>query len=230
METAKQMGRKNIILFDLDGTLTDPMEGITKAVQHALKKQGIIEENLWNLTKFIGPPLKESFMKFYGMSEEEAKKAVEDYREYFSPIGIFENVVYDGMEEMLAKLKEEGMTLCVATSKPEEFAKRILEHFQLEKYFSFVGGARMDGRTNKAEVIAYVLSEMKAEKKRTVMVGDREHDILGAKKNGIESIGVLYGYGDKEELQNAGANLIARDVAELKDFLCRIKNNCQPNC
>lgn len=222
MEPAGQMGKKDTVLFDLDGTLTDPMIGITKSVQYALKKQGMIEENLWNLTKFIGPPLKESFMKFYGMSEERAKMAVEDYREYFSPTGIFENVVYDGMEEMLTKLKKEGMTLCVATSKPEEFAKRILEHFHLEKYFDFVGGALMDGRTNKAEVIAYVLSEIKAEKKRTVMVGDREHDILGAKKNEIDSIGILYGYGDKEELQNAGANLIVKDVEALKNLLCEL--------
>lgn len=222
METAKQMGKKDIVLFDLDGTLTDPMTGITKSVQYALKKQGIIENDLWNLTKFIGPPLKESFQKFYGMSKEEAQKAVEDYREYFSPIGIFENIVYDGMEEMLTKLKKEGMRLCVATSKPEEFAKRILEHFQLEEYFEFVGGALMDGRTNKAEVIAYVLSEIKAEKEQTIMVGDREHDILGAKKNGIESIGVLYGYGDKNELQNAGANLIVEDVTQLREILCKM--------
>lgn len=222
METAKQMGKKDIVLFDLDGTLTDPMTGITKSVQYALKKQGIIENDLWNLTKFIGPPLKESFQKFYGMSKEEAQKAVEDYREYFSPIGIFENIVYDGMEEMLTKLKKEGMRLCVATSKPEEFAKRILEHFQLEEYFEFVGGALMDGRTNKAEVIAYVLSEIKAEKEQTIMVGDREHDILGAKKNGIESIGVLYGYGDKNELQDAGADLIVEDVTQLREILCKM--------
>ena len=222
METAKQMGKKDIVLFDLDGTLTDPMTGITKSVQYALKKQGIIENDLWNLTKFIGPPLKESFQKFYGMSKEEAQKAVEDYREYFSPIGIFENIIYDGMEEMLTKLKKEGMRLCVATSKPEEFAKRILEHFQLEEYFEFVGGALMDGRTNKAEVIAYVLSEIKAEKEQTIMVGDREHDILGAKKNGIESIGVLYGYGDKNELQDAGADLIVEDVTQLREILCKM--------
>ena len=110
----------------------------------------------------------------------------------------------------------------MATSKPEEFAKRILEHFQLEEYFEFVGGALMDGRTNKAEVIAYVLSEIKAEKEQTIMVGDREHDILGAKKNGIESIGVLYGYGDKNELQDAGADLIVEDVTQLREILCKM--------
>lgn len=211
--------KKKVILFDLDGTLTDPMIGITKSVQYALKKYGIIEEDLWNLTKFIGPPLKESFMEFYGFSEEEGQKAVEYYREYYAPVGIYENKVYEGLEEMLAALKEKGLSLCVATSKPERFAKMILDHFHLDSYFDLIGGALMDGRTDKAEVISYVLDQLDTKKEKVVMVGDREHDILGAKKNGLDSIGVLFGYGNEEELKEAGADWIAKDMTELGSIL-----------
>ncbi len=217
------MQKKNTILFDLDGTLTDPMIGITKSVQYALKKYGIIEEDLWNLTKFIGPPLSHSFREFYGFSEEESHKAVEYYREYFAPTGKFENVVYDGIPEMLDTLKKAGFTLAVATSKPEVFAKDILEHFDLEKYFDFVGGALLNGRTDKAEVITYVLENLKAQKAEVIMIGDREHDIIGATKNGIDSIGVLYGYGDMEEHRKAGAGKIVETVEELGAYLGSLK-------
>lgn len=215
------MGEKKIttLLFDLDGTLTDPMEGITKSVQFALKKQGIIEEDLWNLTKFIGPPLMDSFQKYYGFSEEEAKQAVIDYREYFAPTGKFENKVYEGIPEMLAALKEKGFTLALATSKPEVFALDILEHFGLKQYFDFVGGALLTGRTDKAEVISYVLQSIGADKEETVMIGDREHDLIGAAKNGLFSVGVLYGYGDREEHEKAGAGQIVETVEELRDYL-----------
>lgn len=211
--------KKKVILFDLDGTLTDPMIGITKSVQYALKKYGIIEEDLWNLTKFIGPPLKESFMEFYGFSEEEGQKAVEYYREYYAPVGIYENQVYEGLEKMLAALKEKGLSLCVATSKPERFAKMILDHFHLDSYFDLIGGALMDGRTDKAEVISYVLAQLDTKKEKVVMVGDREHDVLGARKNGLDSIGVLFGYGNEEELKEAGADWIAKDMTELGNLL-----------
>ena len=217
------LNKKNTILFDLDGTLTDPMVGITKSVQYALKKYGIIEEDLWNLTKFIGPPLSQSFRNFYGFSEEESHRAVEYYREYFAPTGKFENVVYDGIPEMLAALKEAGFVLAVATSKPEVFAKEILEHFNLNRYFDFIGGALLHGRTDKAEVVSYVLENLKADKETTVMIGDREHDILGAAKNGLNSIGVLYGYGDKPEHEAAGADYIVETVAELKTYLLSLK-------
>lgn len=215
------MGEKKIttLLFDLDGTLTDPMEGITKSVQFALKKQGIIEEDLWNLTKFIGPPLMDSFQKYYGFSEEEAKQAVIDYREYFAPTGKFENKVYEGIPEMLAALKEKGFTLALATSKPEVFALDILEHFGLKQYFDFVGGALLTGRTDKAEVISYVLQSIGADKGETVMIGDREHDLIGAAKNDLFSVGVLYGYGDREEHEKAGAGQIVETVEELRDYL-----------
>ena len=215
--------KKNTLLFDLDGTLTDPMLGITKSVQYALKKYGIMEEDLWNLTKFIGPPLSHSFQKFYGFSEEESHKAVEYYREYFAPTGKFENVVYDGIPEMLCSLKEAGFVLAVATSKPEVFAKDILEHFDLEKYFDFIGGALLHGRTDKAEVVAYVLENLNAVKEDTIMIGDREHDIFGGAKNGLDTIGVLYGYGDRAEHEAAGAGYIAETVEELKEYLLSLK-------
>lgn len=214
-------GEKKIknLLFDLDGTLTDPMEGITKSVQYALKKKGIIEEDLWNLTKFIGPPLMDSFQKYYGFTEEEAKQAVVDYREYFAPTGKFENKVYEGIQAMLAALKEQGFTLALATSKPEVFARDILEHFELKQYFDFVGGALLNGRTDKAEVISYVLTSIEAKKEETVMIGDREHDLIGAAKNDLFSVGVLYGYGDREEHEKAGAGQIVETVEELRDYL-----------
>ena len=215
--------RKTTILFDLDGTLTDPMMGITKSVQYALKKHGIIEEDLWNLTKFIGPPLMDSFQRYYGFSEEEARQAVVDYREYFAPTGKFENVVYNGIPEMLQALKEQGFVLAVATSKPEVFAKDILVHFDLEQYFDFVGGALLTGRTDKAEVIAYVLEHLGVEKQNVIMVGDREHDIIGAAKNQLDSVGVLYGYGDRAEHETCGAGWIVETVEELKAYLLSLK-------
>lgn len=207
-----------VILFDLDGTLTDPMVGITSSVQYALRKFDIIEDNLWNLTPFIGPPLTDSFMRFYSFTKEQAQQAVSYYREYFAPKGKFENEVYEGIPEMLADLKEAGYFLAVATSKPEVFARDILEHFELMKYFDFVGGALLDGRFDKAEVIAYVLEHVPAKREEIVMVGDREHDIIGAKKNQLHSIGVLYGYGDEEEHKKAGADDIVATVEELRRY------------
>lgn len=207
------------ILFDLDGTLTDPMVGITRSVQYALKKFDIFEDNLWNLTKFIGPPLKDSFMRFYDFSEEQARQGVTYYREYFAPKGKYENEVYEGISEMLAKLKKEGFYLAVATSKPEVFAKDILDHFDLTKYFDFVGGSLLNGREKKADVIAYVLEQMDAVPEEIIMVGDREHDIIGAKENHIACVGVLYGYGDRREHENAGADHIVGTVEELKEYL-----------
>lgn len=210
------------VLFDLDGTLTDPMLGITRSVQYALKKFGIIEEDLWNLTKFIGPPLVDSFKRFYGFSKDQALEAVLFYREYFAPVGKFENKVYEGIEQMLKELKEHGLTLAVATSKPEVFATDILEHFELSRYFDYIGGALLNGRTDKAEVISYVLEHVDSQKEEIVMVGDREHDVLGAKKNGLFCVGVLYGYGNETELSNAGAGHIVKTVEELKEYLLHL--------
>lgn len=209
------------ILFDLDGTLTDPGIGITNSVMHALKKYGILVDDRRELYKFIGPPLTESFEKFYGFSSNESVKAVEYYREYFIDKGIYENSVYEGIPELLSLLKESNKTIILATSKPEVFAKRILDHFDLSRYFSFVAGSNLDEtRVKKDEVIQYALESCGIiDKSKAVMVGDREHDIIGAAKAGIQSVGVLYGYGDREELEKAGADYIAPTVAIIGKLL-----------
>lgn len=211
------MKNYDVVLFDLDGTLTDPAIGITNSVMHALKKYGISVENRAELYKFIGPPLHESFEKFYGFSRDEALQAVEYYREYYRDKGIYENVVYDGVEEMLKILFEKGKKIILATSKPEIFAREILRYFNLEKYFYYSAGANLDGsRTDKAEVIEYALREGGVnDKSSVVMVGDREHDIIGANKNGLDSIGVLFGFGSREELESAGATYIAETVEDI---------------
>lgn len=211
------------ILFDLDGTLTDPMVGITRSVQYALRSYGIEEPDLEKLCPFIGPPLKDSFMKFYGFPEDQAREAIDRYREYFSVTGLFENKEYPGIHEMLQTLKDQGAVLLVATSKPEVFAKQILEHFHMDHYFTFIGGADMgETRVKKGDVIRYVLEENHiSDVTKAVMVGDREHDIIGAKENNLDSIGVLYGYGNLEEHQKAGADAVAATVEELTELLLR---------
>ena len=180
----------DILLFDLDGTLTDPAEGITNSVMHALGKWGIEVSDRRQLYRFIGPPLVDSFMKYYGFSREDAERSVEYYREYFRDRGLFENTVYPDTVETLDALKKMGKKLIVATSKPEAFAKRIMDHFDLAKYFTFIGGAEFTGpRTKKGAVIAYVLESCGiTDKSRVLMVGDREHDVLGAKENGLAFI------------------------------------------
>lgn len=208
------------ILFDLDGTLTDPGEGITNSVAYALEKFEIKNEDRSQLYKFIGPPLKDSFMEFYGFGEEDSQKAITYYRERFREKGMFENKVYDGIVELLSKLQKAGKQLIIATSKPEEFTLTILKYFDLLQYFDFVAGATMDGsRSEKEEIIHYALEHCQIENlDKTVMVGDRKFDILGAKANGIDSIGVLFGYGSLEELEMAGATYIA-DSPEMVEEL-----------
>ena len=205
------------VLFDLDGTLTNPELGITNCVMHALDKFGIKVEDRKELHPFIGPPLVYSFQNFYGMSEDDAKQAVVYYRERFSIKGLYENEVYDGVAELLQTLKEQGKVIVLATSKPEEYAIKILKHFNLYEYFDYVAGATMDGsRGEKADVIAYAL-EISGIEDRTqaVMVGDRNYDILGAKEHGLDSIGVLFGFGDYEELKEAGATYIVKTVVDI---------------
>lgn len=210
----------NTVLFDLDGTLTDPGMGITNSVAYALKKYGIEVQDRKELYKFIGPPLYESFMKYYGFSKKEAETAVDYFREYFRDTGIFENKVYDGIPNLLNELEASGRKIILATSKPEEFAKRILAHFNLDKYFDFVAGATMDSsRVKKGDVIAYALKESGCSAENAVMIGDKMHDILGAKENGLASIGVLFGYGNREELENAGADYIAETVDDIIKFI-----------
>lgn len=212
---------KKYILFDLDGTVTDPMIGITKSVQYALNKFDIEVEDLNELCKFIGPPLKDSFMNFYNFTEEDALNAITYYREYFSTKGLYENTVYENFEDMLISLKEKNKTLIIATSKPTVFAEKILEHFNLKKYFDFIAGSNLDNtRTKKADVISYALEQQGiTEVSEIIMIGDREHDVIGAKALNIESIGVLHGYGSYDELSNSGANYIVKDVKELHSLL-----------
>ena len=211
---------RNVLLFDLDGTLTDPKEGITTCVQTALRHCGVIVEDRDELCPFIGPPLKEAFMAFYGFDNDLADEAVKAYRERFASIGKFENQVYDGMEAFLQNLCSCGKRLMVATSKPEIFAKEILEHFDLARYFSFIGGALLDdSRVLKEDVVAYVLRENGVSPAEALMIGDREHDVLGARKNSVPCVGVLYGYGGRDELINAGAEALAATLDELKVLL-----------
>lgn len=209
------------IFFDLDGTLTDPKAGITKSVQYALRKYGVEVENPDDLCPFIGPPLRESFMKYYGFDQAGAENAVAAYREYFSVTGIFENVIYDGIEKMLTELKSKGKVLVLATSKPAFYAEKILRHFNIFDYFTFISGSELDGRrSKKSEVINYALDCLNIKDlSETIMVGDKEHDIIGANETGIMSVGVLYGYGSYDELKKAGAGAILNDTEELLEYL-----------
>ena len=204
-------------LFDLDGTLTDPGIGITNSVMYALEKFGIHVSNREELYPFIGPPLTDSFIKYFGFSEKQAFQAVEYYREYFRADGIFENKVYDGIPEMLGELKARNAITALATSKPYEFSVRILEHFGLHQYFDYVGAATMDGRiSKKADVIRHLLGELgDADTGSVLMIGDRDQDIEGAKANGLHCVGVLWGYGSNDELMGAGADYIVSAPSDI---------------
>lgn len=209
------------ILFDLDGTIVRSDLGITKGVQKSLEYFGIYEE-LDDLKKFVGPPMVESYTNFYGFSLEQYKEALDVFHDYYRTVGIFECELYEGIEEMLESLSKE-YKLYVATSKPEREARRVIEHFGLDKYFTFVGGSDGDFNTKRATktaVIEYVLETNKImDRGFAIMVGDKSHDIVGAGNAGLKSIGVLYGYGDLEEFE--GANYIVKNVEDLRDmFLC----------
>lgn len=217
------------LLFDLDGTLTDPCEGITKCAQYALHKAGIKEQNMEKLKLFIGPPLLDSFMNMYGMSEAEGKIAIADYRERFAPIGVFENEIYPGVKETLAELKAAGRILAVASSKAIPFIHQILEHFAITSYFDVVMGSELDGtRSTKEEVVEETLRQLdllgqSAEFRHDniVMIGDRKFDIEGAKAYQLASIGVMYGYAPAGELEAAGAEYLVDSVAQLQALLLR---------
>ena len=211
------MKNHDIIFFDLDGTLTDPGLGITNAVMHSLRKYGLPVPERESLYKFIGPPLTWSYQTYFGFSEEQSVEAVKFYREHYSVTGLFENEVYPGVPEMLKKLREAGKTLCVATSKPEKFAVQILEHFGLAQLFHHICGADFEGKRGaKHDVIEYAIGRCgEPDRKRIVMIGDREHDVLGGKQSGLATVGVLYGYGDRAEHEAAGADAIAESVEEL---------------
>ncbi len=212
----------DLVLFDLDGTLVDSAPGIIHSVAYALKKMGVTEDPSLDLLCFVGPPLAESFQKFFGFSGVQAIEAIAYYREYYTACGMWESTLYPGIIELLIALKQAGLTCCLATSKPEKFAKQILAHYGLDPYFDLIGGASMDqSRSKKGDVIAYVLSSFPERKKdRTLMIGDRNQDIFGAKQMGIDSIGVLYGYGTETELTSAGATYLAPTPHNIKELLC----------
>lgn len=206
------------LLFDLDGTITDPAEGIANSVAHALKKFGIEVEDKRELYRFIGPPLVDSFRDFYGFTEEQARQALVYYREYYGVTGIYENVVYDGMEQLLYDLRRQGYRLLVATSKPELYARRIFDSFCLTDHFDVIAGSDMaEKRADKAQVIAYALEQAGiTDRSQAVMIGDRRYDVIGAHKEGLPCVGVLFGHGSREELEQAGAAHVVASVAELR--------------
>lgn len=215
------MKNYSTVLFDLDGTLTDSSQGIINSIIYALKKYNINDYDMSLLKKFLGPPLHESFERFFSFDKEKSLQAVKLYREYFSLKGLLENEVYGGITELIQSLKENGKSLIVATSKPQPFTDKIMEHFDLAKYFDFIAGSNMDTtRSKKAEVIEYALSECNIkDKSKVIMIGDRAEDMIGAQSVGIDSIGVEYGYGTSDELKNAGATYIVKSVEELKNLL-----------
>ena len=211
------------LLFDLDGTLTNPKEGITKCVQYALHCMGIEEPDTDRLIPFIGPPLVDSFMEYYKMTVDEAKQAVVKYRERFRDKGIFENELLEGVPEMLERLKSQGKILAIASSKPEEFVVRILEKFGIRQYFDEVTGARMDEkRSAKSEVIEETMHRLGLgadDRPQILMSGDRRHDVEGAKKCGIDCLGIYVGFAAPGELEMAGAAYIVHTVPQMETFL-----------
>ncbi len=211
------------VLFDLDGTLTDSSLGITKSVAYALDRFGIYVSDLSVLKVFIGPPLVDSFIKYFDFSNEQAQEALQIYREYFGEYGIYENEVYDGIKELLEALKAEGRKIVLCTAKPQPYAERILEHFSLSQYFDFIAGNTMEEtRSEKSMLIEYILDQNPDfVREETVMVGDRRYDIEGAKIMGIKSIGVTFGFAEKIELENAGADYIVDSAEELKGILLK---------
>lgn len=209
------------ILFDLDGTLTDSSLGIINSICFALEKMNISIPDRKDLLPFIGPPLKESFSKFFHLSEEDSQQAVTFYRQYFSKIGLFENQLYPDVIPVLSDLRASGKELLLATSKPEIFAVQILEHFQIKDFFQVIAGASLDGhRSEKADVIQYALEMAQiSDTRQCLMVGDRKHDIEGAKVHQMDAVGVLYGFGSKKELVEAGATSILDKLADLPSLI-----------
>ena len=209
------------IFFDLDGTITDSAPGIMNSIKYALEKNHLPMLSEEQLRSFIGPPLRGQFCKVCGLADEESARMVEDYREYYRDKGIFENNVYDGVIEMLEKLRKKGFRLAIATSKPEKYAKIIIDHFHLTKYFACVAGMEMDGgRGTKAQVITYALEKNDiTDKSKVLMIGDREHDVIGAHENGLDCLGILYGFGSRKEFEEAGADYIRENVEDILQFV-----------
>lgn len=215
------MDLKNIeyVLFDLDGTITEPFDGITKAVQYSLSKLGVVVEDRNALKPFIGPPLKYGYMNFYGFDEEKAIEAVRLYREYYSKEGIYDCQLYEGIEDLLCAMSKK-YKLVLATSKPQPFAEKILEKFNLKKYFYHLVGATFDDKVSeKSDVIKKVIKDLSLDPSKAIMIGDRYYDTEGANENGMQSAGVTYGYGEREEFKSA--KIIFDSVAEMYNYFCR---------
>ena len=217
------MKQYKYLLLDLDGTITDSETGITRCVEYALNHFGIQVDDLRELSPFIGPPLLDSFKDFYNFTDGQAAIAGEKYRDRYEKKGILENKLYPGIGEFLAEARQKDKIVILATSKPEIFAKRILDYFELSNYFSFVAGSGLDGSLHtKTDVIDYILQSNKiTDLSSVVMIGDRKHDIIGAKNVGIDSIGVLYGFGDYNELSEAGADYLVEDIPALRKLLLK---------
>lgn len=210
------------VLFDLDGTLTDPREGITRSIQFALGKLGIDEPDLGKLEHFIGPPLLQAFMQFYGFDEAKAWDAVNFYRERFKVTGLYENRVFDGVKPLLDTLRDQGRQLYIATSKPWIFAREIARHFDFDQYFKVIYGSELDGnRTDKVELIAFLMAEEGLDPSTTLMIGDRKHDLIGAKRNGLDAAAVGYGFGSVEELSAEHPAYYFETLAELHQAFLR---------
>lgn len=213
------IGRIDNILFDLDGTLTDPKEGIVNSIKFALDKLGIREENINELDTFIGPPLRESFAERYNLTNELADKAMLYYREYFSVMGLYENKIYDGVAQLLDLLYSHNYKLFVATSKPTVYSVKILRHFKIDNYFYEIVGSNPDNtRTDKTEILSYIIANFNLQASHSVMIGDRKHDVIGAKNNLMKTIGVTYGYGSLEELLLYKPDFIVHNCQEIKSL------------
>lgn len=211
------------ILFDLDGTLSDPKIGITKSVQFALRRMGITEENLDHLESFIGPPLQQSFSELYSFDETQIGTAITHYRERFKDKGMYENTLYERIPSLLQELSDNNPILVIATSKPTVFAEEILKYFNIHHHFDLIVGSNLDGtRTSKTEIIQHILHHYNDQPKESfIMIGDRKHDIIGAHNTGIDSIGVTYGYGSLEELTAIKPTKIINSVSEIREFLLK---------
>ena len=208
------------LLFDLDGTLTDPFEGITRSVEYALNAFGIEVEDRRVLAPFIGPPLVESLTERYGFTMEDAVAAVAKYSEYFAVKGLYENELFEGIPELLSDCRKAGYKISMATSKPTHYARIIAEHFDIARYFDAIHGSSLDGtRITKSSVVAEAVAEEHLNPARALMIGDRRHDVEGAGEHGIRTVGVLYGYGSREEHEAAGAAYIVNDLDELRELL-----------
>lgn len=207
-----------VILFDLDGTLTDPQQGICRSINYTLEHFGAQPKPLCQLTKYIGPPLRDSFAELLG--EEKAEAAVAKYRERFSVTGLYENEIYPNVKETLELLQQKGYILCTASSKPQIFVEKILKHFEIDKYFSIIGGASLDGKIGeKEDVINLVIKQLSADRKEIVMVGDTRFDLIGAQKMQLDAIGVTYGFGSEQELSRYPHIALISDISHIVNIL-----------